>query len=525
MMRILVLPFLLIAGGLHAQFDSTVYKLAQTIQASTMHDHVFTLASPEYEGRETGTEGIRKAAVYLANQIKADGINPVPGDTNYFQEVSFSSIKWSNLSLNVSGVAMEHMRDYVVNPQLFPITPETLDITSLLFLGYGIDDPLYSDYNGVDVKGKNIVIYNREPQASDGRYTITGTNKASAWTEDVTKKINLARDKGVASLWIIDNQFKDRLTKYKRAVMGGENLMGDPKDLLMNQIPVFFISLTQDERILGQKFRKIQKLKYKIDQTGKPYKATIQGDFHWSGTHEIKTTHGANVMAYIEGMDPVMKQEVVVLSAHYDHLGKRGEDIYFGADDNASGTSAVLEIAQAMAIAKANGTGPKRSVLCILMTGEEKGLLGSQYYSEHPVFPLANTVANVNIDMIGRLDAKHKEGNYTYVIGSDRLSTALHQVNETANQTYTHLQLDYTYNADDDPNRFYYRSDHYNFAKNGIPAIFFFSGVHEDYHRPTDTPDKIMFDKAVTIAQLAFYTTWELANREERIKVDVVGRN
>jgi len=123
------------------------------------------------------------------------------------------------------------------------------------------------------------------------------------------------------------------------------------------------------------------------------------------------------------------------------------------------------------------------------------------------------------------MDANHTDANYTYVIGSDRLSTALHQINETANQTYTRLQLDYTYNADDDPNRFYYRSDHYNFAKNGIPAIFFFSGVHEDYHRPTDTPDKIMFDKAVTIAQLAFYTTWELANRKERIKVDVIGRN
>ena len=524
-MRILVLPLLLLAGGLHAQFDSTVYTLAQTIQSATLHDHVFTLASPEFEGRETGTEGNRKAAVYIASQFKADGILPIAGDTNYFQEVSFSSLKWSNLSLSVSGTPMEHMREYVCNPQLFPLTPETLAITSLLFLGYGIDDPLYSDYEGVDVQGKNIVIYNREPQSSDGRYAITGTNKPSAWTEDVMKKIKLARDKGVASIWIIDNQFKDRIVKYKRAVLGGENLMGDPKELLMNQIPVFFIALAQDERLLGQKFRKIQHLKYKIDQKGKPYKITIPTDIHWTGTHEIKTTYGANVLAYIEGIDPVMKQDVVILSAHYDHLGKRGEDIYFGADDNASGTSAVLEIAQAMAIAKSKGLGPKRSVLCILMTGEEKGLLGSQYYSEHPVFPLANTVADVNIDMIGRMDAKHTDANYTYVIGSDRLSTALHQINETANQTYTHLQLDYTYNADDDPNRFYYRSDHYNFAKNGIPAIFFFSGVHEDYHRPTDTPDKIMFDKAVTIAQLAFYTTWELANRKERIKVDVIGRN
>ena len=154
-----------------------------------------------------------------------------------------------------------------------------------------------------------------------------------------------------------------------------------------------------------------------------------------------------------------------------------------------------------------------------------KGLLGSQYYSEHPVFPLANTVANVNIDMIGRTDTLHKQPNYTYVIGSDRLSTELHAINEAVNEQYTKLELDYTYNRDDDPNRFYYRSDHYNFAKNGIPAIFYFSGVHEDYHRPSDTPDKLMYDKAETIARLAFHTTWELANRKDRIKVDVTGRN
>jgi len=333
------------------------------------------------------------------------------------------------------------------------------------------------------------------------------------------------REKGVASLWIIDNQFKDHVVAYKKAVVGGENLMGDPMEMLKNQIPVFFISPTQEERILGKKYKKIEKLKGKIDGTGKPYKTSTSVDISWKGVHDIHTTPGQNVLAYIEGTDPALKKELVIVSAHYDHLGKRGNDIYFGADDNASGTSAVLEIAQAISIAKTKGDGPRRSVLCILMTGEEKGLLGSQYYAERPVFPLANTIADVNIDMIGRMDTKHTDPNYTYVIGSDRLSTDLHQINEKANETYTHLKLDYTFNADNDPNRFYYRSDHYNFAKNGIPAIFFFSGVHEDYHRPTDTPDKIMFDKAVTIAQLAFYTAWELANREERIKVDVVGRN
>jgi hypothetical protein len=524
-MKILALPLLLFATGLFAQFDSTVYKLAHTIEASALHDHIYTLASPAFEGREAGTEGNNKAAAYIAGQFKLDEIPPIPGDTGYYQPVSFSSIKWGTTVLTISGESMQHLRDFVCNPRLFPRSPDTMNFSDLLFLGYGIDDPAYSDYAGVDVHGKNIVIYNREPQSKDGRYTITGTNKPSDWTQDIMKKIRVARDKGVASVWIIDSQFKDRVIEYKKVVYGHDMLMGRPEDLLKNQVPVFFISPLQEERLLGKKYSKVVKLKSKIDHAGKPYRTNIASEIHWEGIQDIKTINSQNVLAYIEGTDPQKKNEVVVVSAHYDHLGKRGNDIYFGADDNASGTSAVLEIAQAMALAKAKGVGPKRSVLCILMTGEEKGLLGSQYYTEHPVFPLANTVADVNIDMIGRVDTQHPDANYTYVIGSDRLSTALHQINETANQTYTHLQLDYTYNADDDPNRFYYRSDHYNFAKNGIPAIFYFSGVHEDYHRPTDTPDKIMFDKAATIAQLAFYTAWELANRNERIQVDVTGRN
>jgi Zn-dependent M28 family amino/carboxypeptidase len=211
----------------------------------------------------------------------------------------------------------------------------------------------------------------------------------------------------------------------------------------------------------------------------------------------------------------------VVVSAHYDHLGKRGESIYHGADDNGSGTSTVLEITQAMVEAKKKGIGPRRSVLCLLMTGEEKGLLGSKYYVTFPIFPLEKTVADINIDMVGRVDEKYKDNpNYIYVIGADKLSSDLHNINEEVNKTYTNLTLDYTYNDENDPNRYYYRSDHYNFAEQGIPAIFYFNGTHDDYHMPSDTVDKINFEKMAKIGKLAFYTAWEIANRDERIKVD-----
>jgi len=227
-----------------------------------------------------------------------------------------------------------------------------------------------------------------------------------------------------------------------------------------------------------------------------------------------------NVVAFIKGSE--YPDEILVVSAHYDHLGtdKDGE-IYNGADDDGSGTVAVMAIAEAFHKAVEEGNGPKRSILFLHVTGEEKGLLGSKYYVNFPIFPLANTVSNLNIDMIGRSDeANEKDPNYIYLIGSDKLSTELHNLSEEMNNKFTKLKLDYTYNLDSDPNRFYYRSDHYNFAKNNIPVIFYFNGTHENYHRISDTPDKINYELLAKRTQLVFYTAWEIANRENRIKVD-----
>lgn len=226
-----------------------------------------------------------------------------------------------------------------------------------------------------------------------------------------------------------------------------------------------------------------------------------------------------NIWAYIEGSEK--PNEVLVISAHYDHVGTKDGKIYNGADDDGSGTVALLEIAQAFQIAKKEGHGPKRSILFLHVTGEEHGLYGSRYYSENPLFPLANTIANINIDMIGRRDEAHADSNnYVYVIGANRLSTDLDVICTVANAKYTNLVLDYKFNDPKDPNHFYERSDHYNFAKNGIPSVFFFNGVHADYHRHTDTPDKIEYDALTKRAQYAFVTAWELANRTERPIVD-----
>ena len=235
--------------------------------------------------------------------------------------------------------------------------------------------------------------------------------------------------------------------------------------------------------------------------------------------HNENLQDSENIWAYIEGSEK--PDEVLVISAHYDHVGIQNGEVYNGADDDGSGTVALLEMAKAFAKAKKEGHGPKRSILFLHVTGEEHGLHGSRYYSENPLFPLASTIADINIDMIGRRDVEHaKTNNYVYVIGADRLSSDLHNAVVSQNDKYIKMDLDFKFNDPKDPNRFYERSDHYNFAKHGIPSVFFFNGVHEDYHGKDDIAEKIEYDALTKRTKLAFVVAWDLANRENRPAVD-----
>ncbi|PWI28999.1 peptidase M28 [Flavobacteriaceae bacterium LYZ1037] len=231
-----------------------------------------------------------------------------------------------------------------------------------------------------------------------------------------------------------------------------------------------------------------------------------------------ETKASENVLAFIKGNEK--PEEVVIVSAHYDHLGIKDSIIYYGADDDGSGTVALMEIAQAFKLASIEGHRPKRSVLFLHLTAEEIGLEGSRFYTENPIFHLNKTMANLNIDMIGRVDKHHEDinqENYIYLIGADRLSKELHLISEKVNNAFVNLELDYKYNAETDKNHYYSRSDHYNFAQHNIPVIFYFNGVHEDYHKPTDTPDKINYNLLQQRTKLIFATAWQLANRENRL--------
>lgn len=248
---------------------------------------------------------------------------------------------------------------------------------------------------------------------------------------------------------------------------------------------------------------------------GDNYFQTIPSSFFLKG---IKSSE--NVLAYIEGCEN--PEELIIISAHLDHLGiSENGKIYNGADDDGSGTVALMEMAQAFKLAKEEGAGPKRSLLFLHLTAEEIGKQGSEFYTKHPVFPLENTIANLNIDMIGRVDDIHKNNkDYIYLIGSNRLSKELHYISEKVNNTYFNINIDYKYNAENDSNKYYSRSDHYNFALQGIPVIFYFNGEHKDYHQVSDTPDKIDYPLLERRTRLIFATAWQIANQEHRVVID-----
>ncbi len=540
-LKLLVL-FLLSAAALSAQADTSVLAVKpakkalkkyrqpdpqpyfSTITAEDLKPLVETLAGPAMQGRETGEEGQRKAADYIAAQFKALGLPPTGDRNSYFQQIHLQNESWKDLAFKVGEQEFKNRADFYLYPAFNPDNPK-LEIKEVVFVGYGIEDPKYNDYGDADVKGKAVLFYDGEPMGNDGKSLITGTNFRSSWSLDWKRKVQLARKKGATVAFIVDTEFTENQKANRKlsSTWGWKPVSSLNDKQSADLINNLFVSPAVAAAILGKKAGKTEDALADL-KSGKEFKPVkVKTKIELRLGKEIKRLQGSNVIGFIEGTDPTLKNEFVFVTAHYDHLGMSDSTvIYHGADDNASGTAGVIEIARAFVEAKKKGAGPRRSVVCMLVSGEEKGLLGSRYYVEYPVYPLANTVVDVNIDMIGRIDEAHK-GNpdYVYVIGADRISTTLHAINEEVNERFVKLQLDYKYNAPDDPNHYYERSDHYNFAERGIPVIFYFNGTHADYHRPTDTVDKIDFNALAKRAQLAFCTAWDMATREGGLNKDV----
>ncbi len=505
------------------KLDNDGTAFAAGIKAEGLKSLVYALASDSMQGRETGQEGQRIAADFIAKQFKDAGLPP-KGDKGFFQKIMLQSSTWKDVGIKVGDQEFRNRTDFYVFPVFSPDIPLT-EIKEVMFVGYGIEDEKYNDYGKAEVAGKAVIFYDGEPMNTAGKSLITGQEFRSNWSIDWRKKVRLAKQKGATAVFIIDPNFEESLKKNRKeiATYGWRPVGSDPGAIANDFIPSAFVSPALAKAILGGKSNKVENELEDLREGDKFKPIKVKSKIELRLDKESKSLEGSNVLAVIEGSDEKLKKEFVFVTAHYDHLGSPDSTvIYYGADDNASGTAGVIEIAKAFAEAKKKGAGPKRTVVCMLVSGEEKGLLGSKYYTEFPLFPLDKTVVDINIDMIGRVDQPHAENpNYIYVIGSDRISTHLHDINELVNSEHTKLELDYKFNAKDDPNRYYERSDHYNFAEKGIPSIFYFNGTHPDYHRPTDTPDKLNYDVLAKRAQLAFYVAWETANRPDRLAPNV----
>ncbi len=506
---------------LYGQSATDAIKFAAGITPSEMKEHLTVLASDAYEGRETGQPGQKKAAQYLVDYYKSLGIQPCVNGS-YLQSFPLKKESFVGSYVTIGPIRKDFIKDfYFWGPDW-----QMLNFSDLVFAGYGIEDKMYTDYAHIDVKGKVVMCLLGEPIDKNGKSIITGNNVASDWTNDYRSKRDLAVSKGALAVVFVNPDFDQYLKRVKYWLETPAMKLDNPKRPKDDDTrPTVFISVDLANDILksGKKKLDIRKIQKSINRSGKSkgFELKVKPvSFHVELQLELLSAE--NVLCFIEGSDPELRDEVVVISAHYDHIGIQQGEINNGADDDGSGTVSAMEIAEAFVEAKLAGLGPKRSILILHVSGEEKGLLGSEWYSDFPVFPLEYTVCDLNIDMIGRMDKEHSDGNYVYIIGSDKLSTELHKISESNNANFTKLVLDYTYNDPKDPNRFYYRSDHYNFAKHNIPVIFYFSGVHEDYHKPGDDTEKIMFDKMAVIVRLVFHTAWEVANRSEKLKVDVV---
>ena len=469
---------------------------ASTILAEDLENHLMVLASDAFEGRETGERGAEKAAAYIASHFNSIGIAPYDGST-YYQPVKLIRSQITGGQASVNGNELAFLDDFLFYPGLKVSALEDVAMVAV---------SRAESVASTDVKGKAVVV---------------------AGTDGLNDVREAANNNGASAVIVVSEDISTLRSRMKPWLMRKSLRLDrdEPREREGTRIPTFMVDAAATASWWNASDVKSWKKWSKKLAKGKAPDAVdlVAATWNFSLDRTEEAIVGQNVLGYIPGSDSLLREELIVITAHYDHVGIIDGEIHNGADDDGSGTVSVLELAQAFQEAVKAGEGPKRSVLLMTVVGEEKGLLGSEWYADHPIWPLEQTVANLNIDMIGRVDEAHPDDDrYVYLIGSDKLSSELHEISENANSTYTNLALDYTFNAPDDPNRFYYRSDHYNFAKNNIPVIFYFSGVHEDYHRPGDDPEKIHYDKTAEIGQLVFYTAWQLANQPKRIEVDRV---
>jgi hypothetical protein len=486
----------------------------KTITPSLVKHHIEILASDSMKGRNTPSVELDSAARYIAGVFKTLGLQPPKGE--YFEKVRLGIVSLGDdnfLKIEKDNVEKSFAIKSEYTP--FDMTANREVNAPLVFAGYGITAPEYNydDYAGLDVKGKVVFVLRHEPGEEDTNSVFDG-RKATPYS-NVGDKVRIAVEHGAVGVLVATDPVNHRLLSPR----------GFPWPSLSRTLPkdALPITLTADEsgkvpvvhvgpEVVAQLFGGTQALasiQAGIDSAMKPHSFDIPGvKVSMKTSTSIKDMSTQNVVGYIEGSDPVLRNEFLVVGAHYDHVGYQkehepGKDYIFnGADDNASGTTAVLAIAEAFTRMPQK---PKRSVLFIAFAGEEKGLYGSRSYTEQPLFPLEKTVAMLNLDMVGR-----NSTDSLFIVGESR-SPDVARINREENK-----EVGFVLVADD---KVLGGSDHQSFYKKKIPFLFYFAGFHPDYHQVTDNPELINTVKLARVARLAFRTAWRIANDNQRYSI------
>ncbi|MDR2887948.1 MAG: M20/M25/M40 family metallo-hydrolase [Bacteroidales bacterium] len=511
-----------------AQKDSP----AATITASDLESHVSFLASPLLMGRMNGEKSLDIAAEYIASQAKLAGLKPANGNS-YFQPYTLGREINDRDKSEVKIISGDSRNTEISKAPLYcvsPYGPSNISFEGdVVFAGYGIksDNNNYNDFVNIDTEGKILLIMDRAPTSDDG--TCRFNNPEWIAENNIRMKyssIMLSKAKAVLVVPDPKSGFRSlaesnpQLAGYTGArIFNGEK----PESYQGSSPNIIFIHRNLADNILKGTGLSLEYLQNGIDQNMKSYSFAINKKIAVNIVTKEESMPMKNVAGYIEGSDPLLKNEVVVFSGHYDHVGGYGDKIYTGADDNASGCAALLEIAQAFQLSK---TKPRRTILFLWVSGEEIGLHGSAAYTRNPLFPLENTVVDLNMDMIGRVktpadtgDDNPMSGPGTVFLITDNQSSELSAIAKQVDNR-TDLDFDYSLSGPNHPLQLFARSDHYNFVKHDIPAIFFSSGLHTDYHTTRDVIGLLDFGKMEAVSRAMYEIGLEVANRKARIAVD-----
>ncbi|MDX6576313.1 MAG: hypothetical protein QOE96_2266 [Blastocatellia bacterium] len=512
-----------------------------TISAAQLKNYLSFIASDEMEGRDTPSRGLDTTAKFIAMNLERWGFKPAGDDGSFFQKIVLrrDQLDGAHSSAEINGQKFNFGDDFLPNAVGANLTGP------LVYVGHGwvVKSKNIDAYQGIDVKDKIIVVFGEGLPQGITRADLTGK-----MGEDWISPALYAQQHGAKGVIAVSEYGMLLRWDQTRQRLGGPMPRAQVEKFMTQTgppVPVIWMSPRMASALFqGEKYSAAALMAYGSGvgpasvsvPNGPPVTVTLP--FELSARKNVAVTVAAknekpmtqNVVAVWEGADPVLKNEYVAVGAHYDHIGicapGTADPICNGADDDGSGTTALLGMAEAISHAKQR---PKRSVLFVWHCGEEKGLWGSRYFTDYPTIPLDRIVTQLNIDMIGR---SKKDGdtnprnatlsgpNQIYVIGSTMMSTELGKLSETVNKAYLNLQYDLRYDDPNDTNRFFFRSDHYNYARKGIPIIFFFDGVHEDYHRPGDEAQKIDYEKMEKVARTIYMTLWEVANLPVRPKVD-----